>query len=102
MTEKEFTELANKHLVVLESYQLDKDGNKQFNIFGYKQLYEAISVTHCCKSDSEQLPNKEKLNFQDWLKFRKIERISDDSFKWEGSKYTYYYVNDIYKQYLKN
>ena len=61
MTEKEFTELANKHLVVLESYQLDKDGNKQFNIFGYKQLYEAITVTRCCKSDSEQL-KREKCN----------------------------------------
>ena len=55
MTEKEFTDLANKHLTVLESYQLDKEGNKQFNIFGYKQLYEAINYTHCCKSDSEQL-----------------------------------------------
>ena len=43
MTEKEFTDLANKHLTVLESYQLDKDGNKQFNIFGYKQLFEAIN-----------------------------------------------------------
>jgi len=55
MTEKEFTDLANKHLTVLESYQLDKDGNKQFNIFGYKQLFEAINYTHCCKSDSELL-----------------------------------------------
>ena len=63
---------------------------------------KSINYTHCCKSDSELLPTKEKLNFEDWLKFRKIERINDDAFKWEGSKYTYYYVNDIYKQYLKN
>jgi len=48
MTEKEFTDLANKHLTVLESYQLDENGNSQFNIFGLKQLYEAITVTHCC------------------------------------------------------
>jgi len=55
MTEKEFTELAHKHLVVLESYQKDENGNSQFNIFGYKHLYEAINDTHCCESDSEQL-----------------------------------------------
>ena len=28
--------------------QIDKDGNKQFNIFGYKQLFEAINYTHSC------------------------------------------------------
>lgn len=67
-----------------------------------KALVKNIGVIPCCKSDSEQLPSKEKLNFQDWLKLRKIERISDDCFKWEGSKYTYYYVNDRYKQYRKN
>ena len=66
------------------------------------EYLEAINYTHCCKSDSDLLPSKEKLNFEDWLKLRKIVRISDDAFKWEGSKYTYYYVNDIYKQYLKN
>lgn len=66
------------------------------------ELLKAINYTRCCKSDSELLPSKEKLNFEDWLKLRKIERINDDAFKWEGSKYTYYYVNDIYKQYLKN
>ena len=60
MTEKEFTELANKHLVVLESYELDKDGNTQFNIFGLKQLYEAINYSCCC----ETLKDKEENNIE--------------------------------------
>ena len=64
MTEKEFTDLANKHLTVLESYQLDKDGNKQFNIFGYKQLFEAINYTHCCT----QLPTIIEIDFDGHLK----------------------------------
>ena len=102
ISKEKFTELAKEHLIALESYKIDKNGNKPIEIFGIEKLYEAINYTHCCKSDSELLPSKEKLNFEDWLKLRKIVRISDDAFKWEGSKYTYYYVNDIYKQYLKN
>jgi len=61
MTEKEFTDLANKHLTVLESYQLDKEGNKQFNIFGYKQLFEALNYTLCCT----ELPNKMVIELSD-------------------------------------
>ena len=67
MTEKEFTDLANKHLTVLESYQLDENGNSQFNIFGLKQLYEAITVTRCCTElpTSTQLLSDCKKRFKD-------------------------------------
>ena len=73
MTEKEFTELANKHLTVLESYQKDENGNSQFNIFGYKQLYESINVTRC----STQLPNIYEKEFNS-ERIKIIDTLSDN------------------------
>lgn len=60
-----------------------------------------INYTQCCKSDSEQLPIKEKLNFEDWLEFRKIDKLSDGAYRWEGSLYTESYVKSVYETYLR-
>jgi hypothetical protein len=48
MTKQEFAELAKKHLVALDGYKLDKNGNTKIEIFGIEKLYEAINYTHCC------------------------------------------------------
>lgn len=57
ISKEKFTELAKEHLIALESYKMDENGNKPIEIFGIEKLYEAINVIHCCKSDSEQLTN---------------------------------------------
>lgn len=57
ISKEKFTELAKEHLIALESYKMDENGNKPIEIFGIEKLYEAINVIHCCKSDSEQLHN---------------------------------------------
>lgn len=58
ISKEKFTELAKEHLIALESYKIDKNGNKPIEIFGIEKLYEAINYTHCCKSDSELLKDK--------------------------------------------
>jgi len=55
ISKEQFTKLAKEHLIALESYKMDKNGNKPIEIFGIEKLYEAINYTHCCKSDSELL-----------------------------------------------
>ena len=44
ITKEQFTELAKKHLFALESYKMDKNGNKPIEIFGIEKLYEAIRL----------------------------------------------------------
>ena len=58
---------------------------------------KALTLTDVVKS----LPNKEKLNFEDWLEFKKIDKLSDGAYRWEGSLYTEYYVKSSYETYLK-
>jgi len=58
---------------------------------------EQLTLTDVVKS----LPNKEKLNFEDWLEFKKIDKLSDGAYRWEGSLYTEYYVKSSYETYLK-
>ena len=55
ISKEKFKELAKEHLIALESYKIDKNGNKPINIFGIEKLYEAMSVKSSCKSDIEQL-----------------------------------------------
>ena len=55
ISKEQFTKLAKEHLLALESYKMDKNGNKPIEIFGIEKLYEAINVIQCCKSDSELL-----------------------------------------------
>ncbi len=55
ISKEQFTKLAKEHLIALESYKMDKNGNKPIEIFGIEKLYEAIKVIRCCESDSEQL-----------------------------------------------
>jgi len=55
MKYKEFKKLAEKHLTILEGYEVDKKGNTKKQIYGLEKLHKAITVTHCCKSDSELL-----------------------------------------------
>lgn len=54
ISKEQFTELAKEHLIALESYKMDKNGNKPIEIFGIEKLYESINVIQCCKSDSKQ------------------------------------------------
>jgi hypothetical protein len=63
MTKQEFAELAKKHLVALDGYKLDKNGNTKIEIFGIEKLYEAINYTRCCT----ELKSKEAMNFEEWL-----------------------------------
>ena len=58
INKEQFTKLAKEHLIALESYKMDKNGNKPIEIFGIEKLYEAINYSRCCKSDSEQLSCK--------------------------------------------
>ena len=58
---------------------------------------EQLTLTDVVKS----LPNKEKLNFEDWLEFKKIDKLSDGAYRREGSLYTEYYVKSSYETYLK-
>jgi len=55
ISKEKFTKLAKEHLIALESYKIDKNGNKSIDIFGVEKLYEAINTTRCYKSDSELL-----------------------------------------------
>tara|TARA_R110002051_G_C8769409_1_gene503314 strand:+ start:2240 stop:2440 length:201 start_codon:yes stop_codon:yes gene_type:complete len=48
ISKEKFTELAKEHLLALESYKMDKNGNKPIEIFGVEKLYEAINVIQCC------------------------------------------------------
>jgi len=56
ISKEKFTELAKEHLIALESYKMDENGNKPIEIFGIEKLYEAINVIQCCMGEAEQLP----------------------------------------------
>jgi hypothetical protein len=49
ITKEKFTKLAKEHLLALESYKMNKNGNKPLKIFGIEELYEAISVMQYCE-----------------------------------------------------
>ena len=44
ISKEQFTKLAKEHLIALESYKMDKNGNKPIEIFGIEKLYEAIKL----------------------------------------------------------
>ncbi|MAX71828.1 MAG: hypothetical protein CMC76_12155 [Flavobacteriaceae bacterium] len=67
ISKEKFTELAKEHLIALESYKMDKNGNKPIEIFGIEKLYEAINVIQCCKSDSEQFTCKHPTDICTWF-----------------------------------
>mgnify|MGYP003647050629 CR=1 FL=1 len=48
ISKEQFTKLAKEHLLALESYKMDKNGNKPVEIFGIEKLYEAINFIQCC------------------------------------------------------
>lgn len=47
ISKEKFTELAKEHLIALENYKMDENGNKPIEIFGIEKLYEAIIFIHC-------------------------------------------------------
>lgn len=51
ISKEKFIELAKEHLIALESYKIDKNGNKHIEIFGIEKLYEAINFIQCRKSE---------------------------------------------------
>lgn len=50
------------------------------------ELEKAITVTHCCKSDSELLKSKERLDYKSWKKAMGYERIEKPVLK-KGNVY---------------
>ena len=59
ISKEQFTKLAKEHLLALESYKMDKNGNKPIEIFGIEKLYEAINVIQCCvNKDLDKHPIK--------------------------------------------
>ena len=65
---------------------LDKYGFL-FNMIA-KDYAEAINYTHCCKSDSELLKDKQKLSFEDWYRTYGYEKSVTGNFVKEGTRYT--------------
>lgn len=74
ISKEQFTNLAKEHLIALESYKMDKNGNNPIEIFGIEKLYDAINYTHSCT----ELRDKEAPNIEDWLKdnFKRLDRHS--------------------------
>jgi hypothetical protein len=93
MTKQEFTELANKHLVALDGYKLDKNGNTKIEIFGIEKLYEAINYTRCCT----ELKDKEAISFEDWLKVNYVKK--DNIYLSKQSKSGWYTIREVKKEY---
>ena len=80
ISKEQFTKLAKEHLIALETYKMDEEGNKPVEIFGIEKLYEAITVTRCCKSDSELLPDLEKKKLIEdayWLNLQNLSGRED-------------------------
>jgi hypothetical protein len=80
ISKEQFTKLAKEHLIALESYKMDKNGNKPIEIFGIEKLYEAINYTHCytelptstqllsdCKKRFKELEGKGNLDFRSYM-----------------------------------
>lgn len=59
------------------------------------RLYEAINYTRSCT----ELPSKEEMTFDEWLKFKKIEHTERGVYKWEGSFYNDTYIKKCYEIY---
>lgn len=81
ISKEKFTELAKEHLIALESYKMDKNGNKPIEIFGIEKLYESINVIQCCT----ELKGKENLSFRDWKNLNKYTRAMHGYYK-QGDK----------------
>ena len=69
ISKEQFTKLAKEHLIALESYKMDKNGNKPIEIFGIEKLYEAINYTHCCT----ELPTSTQLLSDCKKRFKELE-----------------------------
>lgn len=90
---KELTEIGKKRF----EFTCEPDEDLKVFLDGAETLFKLLRLPVVVKS----LPNKEKLNFEDWLEFRKIDKLSDGAYRWEGSLYTEYYMKSIYETYLK-
>ncbi len=64
-------------------------------------LTKAIAVTPCCKSDSELLKNKKKLNFDKWKFSKGIRYVSGHNYKDnDGDLYDSDELEKMYQHYL--
>jgi len=45
ISKEEFTKLAKEHLIALESYNIDNNGYKPIEIYGFDKLYKALTST---------------------------------------------------------
>lgn len=55
ISKEHFTKLAKEHLIALESYKMDKNGNYPIEICGVQKLYDAIVLIEE-KSKNEPKP----------------------------------------------
>ena len=93
ISKEQFTKLAKEHLIALESYKMDKNGNKPIEIFGIEKLYEAINVIQCC----EPLKGVEAMQFEQWLCKYKFEKINDETYRKGRSDYDVKQLLKLYK-----
>ena len=96
ISKEQFTKLAKEHLIALESYKMDKNGNKPIEIFGIEKLYEAINYTHFC----ETLKAVDTPTFKQWLKLKKIPKV-DNLYYYKGTHYFSIEINNIYKEWCR-
>ena len=54
ISKEQFIKLAKEHLIALESYKMDKNGNKPIEIFGIEKLYEAIKLLNQLEKSSRK------------------------------------------------
>mgnify|MGYP000386203813 CR=1 FL=1 len=65
------------------NYHMTLENGNEFYVSGdvgdyIKSLEEAITDTHCCKSDSELLKDKENLSFKGWMRTKGYEKNNNE------------------------
>jgi hypothetical protein len=98
LTEEEKQKIHTALICASDSGTLDEFTKEELSLINQAEsIVNKLTIPDVVKP----LPNKEKLNFEDWLEFKKIDKLSDGAYRWEGSLYTEYYVKSSYETYLK-
>ena len=93
-------EILEKHLAIMDAEtMIGKHGRTHKAVIN--AINEAINYTHSCKSDSEQLKDKVKLTFKNWLFSNEIRYVSEHNYKSnEGDIYDSDELEKMYQHYL--
>ena len=84
---KELQELRNEVLSLRNMGEITKQ-TESILLHKLNALKAAINYTHSCKSDSELLKDKPKLNFEDWYITYGYAKSFTGNFVKEGIRYT--------------